>query len=359
MPLVSASIDAFLILAIAVLIPALVLFRHHASHRAFSFRDALALFVLLHSLFVLYVLVVRWPPNVFQRLKIPLNAHSDHIRALLLHRAGLARDAALPQPLESLLTRLESFDMRTLYVRFGQTVLQDCEYCNLFNEFALYAAPQLALGYGVEGAVVGLVTAVRSGREQWRPYGVAALVGAALAEAFWLATAPIDIPRDGLGVFMWHDNLRLLRLLLFLLLPPLILILPFPFPSAATLQSQALAPATVDALAAAQNTLADTKTRLNALRFLNAAAAREPALRAASAAFWDRQREEGAIARADPYVRQAARDLGRGFATEGDADAREVGGANGPMRVRVRAFARTVMELVAPPQAAKAAGNAQ
>ncbi|KAH9923129.1 uncharacterized protein BXZ73DRAFT_103927 [Epithele typhae] len=139
-----------------------------------------------------------------------------------------------------------SFDMCTLSVR--QAVLGDCEYYTLFNGFALCAAPQLAVGYTVEGIVVNLLTAVRGGREQWRLYGVGAL-----AEAFWFATAPIDIPRDGLGVFMYYCHLtRQPPPPPPVVVPPsvpLILILLFPFPSNATLQRCTIAPTTLDALA--------------------------------------------------------------------------------------------------------------
>ena len=115
MPLVSASVDAFFVLATAILVPAVLFFRRQPE--PFTLRNALSLGLVLHSLLILYALILRYPPNIFQRLKIPLTTPSDSIRTILLTRAGLPQDAPLPRPLETLLTRLSSFDARTLYVR--------------------------------------------------------------------------------------------------------------------------------------------------------------------------------------------------------------------------------------------------
>ena len=117
MPLISVSVDAFLILAVCILVSTLVLFRRQPPADRFSLHNALSAVAVLHSLWILYTILVRWPPNIFQRLKLPLTTPSETIRAILLQRAGLPQDAALPRPLDSLLTRLSSFDMRTLYVR--------------------------------------------------------------------------------------------------------------------------------------------------------------------------------------------------------------------------------------------------
>ena len=116
MPVVSASVDAFLVLAVAIIVPAIHFFRRQT--QPLALHHALSLVVLLHSLFILYLIIVRWPPNIFQRLKIPLTTPSETIRAVLLQRAGLPPNASLPRPLETLLTRLASFDARTLYVRY-------------------------------------------------------------------------------------------------------------------------------------------------------------------------------------------------------------------------------------------------
>ncbi|KAI0360346.1 hypothetical protein OH77DRAFT_674974 [Trametes cingulata] len=301
MPVISVSVDAFLVAATTVLVSTALFMRRQPD--LLTLRNALTLLVVFHSLSVLYTLLVLWPPNIFQRLRIPLTTPSETIRTALLQSAGLPQDTPLPKPLDTLLTRLSSFDMRTLYVRFGQTVIQDCEYCTTFDEYLIFAAPRIALGYVKEAAVVGLLTIRGSGHERWRTYAVALLVGAFIVEGYWIATTPIGIPRDGLNVFMWHDNLWLMRHLFFLALPVLIHNLPQspPKPSPAPL------------LTAARTQLQQTQQQLVNARFVHAAAQRQPALRAASAEWWERQRAEGEWARADDHVRRAAEKLGKGI----------------------------------------------
>lgn len=115
MPVVSASVDAFLVAAIIVLVSTAFVLRRQPD--LLTLRNGLTLVVVFHTLSVLYTIFLRWPPNIFQRLKIPLTTPSDTIRTVLLQSAGLPQDASLPKPLEALLTRLSSFDTRTLYVR--------------------------------------------------------------------------------------------------------------------------------------------------------------------------------------------------------------------------------------------------
>ena len=67
---------------------------------------------------------------------------------------------------------------------------------------------------------------------------------------------------------------------------------------------------------------------------------REPALRAAAAEWWDRQRTEGAWARGDDGVRRAAEKLGKGI-EEGAEGARGRGWA------RMRQVIRQMMETLA------------
>ena len=86
--------------------------------------------------------------------------------------------------------------------RFGQTVLQDCEYCSTFDEYALYALPWALMGYIREAATIGALTIQGSGRERWRTYGVATVVVTAVIEGYCVATATIKIPRDGSKVYM-------------------------------------------------------------------------------------------------------------------------------------------------------------
>ncbi|TFK80573.1 hypothetical protein K466DRAFT_558917 [Polyporus arcularius HHB13444] len=340
MPIVSASVDTFVVLATAVLIPAILVLRRQP--QSFTLQNGLYILTIFHTLLQLYTIIVRFPPNIFQTLKIPLTTPSETIRAVLLQRAGLPPDAPLPKPLETLLTRLSSFDTRTLYVRFGQSVIQDCEHCTTFDEYAIFAAPRIALGYVKEAAVVGFVTIRGSGHERWRTYAIGALVGAFILEGYKLGTTSVRIPRDGMGVFMWHDNLWLIRHLFFLTLPLLIHFLPRSAPP----QSP------IPLLAAAHAELRQTRDRLSTARFVHAATQRDPALRAASAEWWDRQRVEGEWARTDEHVRHAAEKLGKGIAEDAD-------GAAGRLRQKVRAILRQMLESVAlaPGPAAVVAGR--
>ncbi|KAJ7192973.1 hypothetical protein GGX14DRAFT_593529 [Mycena pura] len=103
---------------------------------------------------------------------------------------------------------------------YGHQVVSTCDYCRSFNEFGMFALPQALLSYIWAAAVIGIITVNNSGRERYRTLAVAAVAGAFYLEAYYIATAPIEIPKDDRKVFMWHDNFLLLRRLLFLLLPP-------------------------------------------------------------------------------------------------------------------------------------------
>ncbi|THH30570.1 hypothetical protein EUX98_g3622 [Antrodiella citrinella] len=233
---------------------------------------------------------------------------SDSIRTVLLQRAGLDLDAALPKPLESLLTRMSSFDFRTLYVRFGQSVLQDCEYCTTYDEFALYALPGPLLEYVRETAFIALVTIRGSHRERWRTYASAGVVCVAALEGYMVASHAVRVPKDGLGVFMLHDNLWLCRHLLFLLLPVVIHV------------TRPVAPATTDPTTTIQQThahLQETLTRLTTLKYARGAVMRDPSLRASATEWWGKQRVLGEVVREDEGVQRMADKLGYGYAETG------------------------------------------
>ena len=128
----------------------------------------------------------------------------------------------------------------------------------------------------------------------------------------------------------WHDTCWLLRHILFLLLPLLVHLLPRSSPPASP----------VPILAATSAGLQQTRNRLSTARFVHAAMQRSPALRAASAAWWDRQRVEGEWARADDHVRRAAEKLGKGIE-------RGVDGPGGRLRQKVQAVLGQMMESLA------------
>lgn len=135
MPFINASIDAFLVTAAATTIPWIYFtiwrtptdgkanlrpqstqqqqYQQERQHGS-STRSFIALFVALHSIYILYNLIVCSQQNIFSVLDVPLTEPSDAIRARLLHLADVPD---LPETLERLLMRLSSFDVRHIYVR--------------------------------------------------------------------------------------------------------------------------------------------------------------------------------------------------------------------------------------------------
>lgn len=122
MPFLSASLDAFLLTSVALLVAWITLARRRSFQQTprpevlyLRFHALLNVFAFLHTISILYVLLLRSPPNIFTRLHIPLTTSSEKIRAILLKYAG--PNLGLPKHLETLLTRLSSFDARNIYVR--------------------------------------------------------------------------------------------------------------------------------------------------------------------------------------------------------------------------------------------------
>jgi hypothetical protein len=73
-----------------------------------------SLFLLAHTLYILYCILVSKPENVFETFRLPVNTAADTLRALLIQRS---ESGSIGSHLELLLKRLSSFDMRLLYVR--------------------------------------------------------------------------------------------------------------------------------------------------------------------------------------------------------------------------------------------------
>ncbi|KAJ7150932.1 hypothetical protein C8R43DRAFT_1127845 [Mycena crocata] len=296
-----------------------------------SIRSLLNIFILLHSLYFLYQIIVLPPLNIFTRLKIPLNTPTDAIRSILIQQSDTGD---LPPPVETLLKRLGSFDVKTYYVRFGHSVVSTCDYCLSFDEFGMFALPRAMLSYIFATIIVGIVTMGGSGRERYRTLAVAALVGAFCIEAYYIATVSIEVPKDDKSVFMWHDNLYLLRRLLFLVLPSVVHILP---PSAS---AQALANPTLTAVRTAEQ----TAIRLQLLRVTRGAVMRVPELRERAVAWWTAEAQEGAWVREDDGVRELARKLNSGFDDGSGSD----GEGAGPLRMNARTTAAALKTAFAP-----------
>ncbi|KAJ6532774.1 hypothetical protein DFH09DRAFT_993732 [Mycena vulgaris] len=312
------SLVLFLTTAVGVIVPWFYFGIHKAPERPLtSTRSLLNIFVLLHSLYFLYQIIVLPPVNIFTRLKIPLNTPPDAIRSVLIQQSDTGD---LPTPLETLLKHLGSFDMKTYYVRFGHSVVSTCDYCLSFNDFGMFALPRVLISYICATAAIGLVTISSSGHERYRTLAVATVAGAFCVEAYYISTVTIKIPKDDEPVFMWHDTLYLLRRLLFLVLLPVVHMLP---PSAS---AAALVNPTLTAMRAAEQ----TTVRLQLLRLTRGAVMRVPDLRARAVAWWTDEAREGAWVREDDAVRELARKLGTGFDEGSDGE------APGPLRTSAR-----------------------
>jgi hypothetical protein len=120
MPLVSASADTFIIGATI----SLVAFFYQRSTPAApmgvrqpNYRSFVTGILAVHTLYMLYIFSFKAPPNLFTRLHLPLSMPSQKIRAVLLTRMEGAEDDPLPEHIEELLTKLNTFDFRTYLVR--------------------------------------------------------------------------------------------------------------------------------------------------------------------------------------------------------------------------------------------------
>lgn len=126
MQLISVSVDTFLVTSVCVLPVTYYAVRHFQAKSRSPLRNALTALVLLHTLYIVYVITVLYPSNIFTRLRIPITTPAERIRATLLRSAGLDAQATLPKPLEILLTRLSSFDIRLVFIRCGLMMLWLC-----------------------------------------------------------------------------------------------------------------------------------------------------------------------------------------------------------------------------------------
>jgi len=117
MPLLSASADTFILGATICLI---AFARHTRSPlptknaRQPRHRPLITVILAMHTLYMMYILSFKTPPNLFTRLHLPLSMPSEKIRAVLLSRGG---GDTLPEHIEELLMKLNTSDLRTYFVR--------------------------------------------------------------------------------------------------------------------------------------------------------------------------------------------------------------------------------------------------
>ncbi|ETW75771.1 hypothetical protein HETIRDRAFT_240748, partial [Heterobasidion irregulare TC 32-1] len=256
----------------------------------------------------LYTLIYHQPPNIFTSLDIPISTPTAHIRTVFLEHAAHDPTMTLSPSLDALITRLNSFDVRTVFIRFGQQTVESCDYCHSLEDFAMIAFPRPLLEYVREAFVVGLLTTRGSGHESRRSLSIALLISLAIGEAYWLYTVPISLQENSDIVFMWHDLLWILRHILFLTLLPVLHLLPINASSPPLSASLRVASTTTD--------MAHARTRL--LRYTRGAALRDPNLRGRALAYWRNEKRVGDWVRGDEAVRKAADEMKLGFREKGE-----------------------------------------
>ncbi|KAK0215640.1 hypothetical protein IW262DRAFT_228005 [Armillaria fumosa] len=317
-----ASLLHFFATLLAILLPSLHFLRLNWSTTS-RLRRGISCFLLLHSIFLAYSLIVLPPPNIFTALNVPLSMPADSIRSLLLKNSD---ESELPRAIEQLLRRMGSFETRTLYVRFGHDVVATCDFCHSYGDFAFFALSTSILSYIREIAIVGLVTIRGTCRERHRTLGISALICVAVMEGYFKTTRVIQVPNEtDARVFMWHDNLLLLRGIVFLLLP-LIIHLALK-PSLLSHPTQTRAATTLQSLI----------NKLHLLKYTRGAIARTPSLQAASQEWWSREHDEGEWVRNDKAMQDMAGKLGLGF------NEAEEGKEEGKLRTSAKAAVKGLM----------------
>ncbi|GAB1526545.1 hypothetical protein RhiTH_009712 [Rhizoctonia solani] len=192
--------------------------RHQASHsgqgsvQQKSFRKTSAIMRLTVGLYCLLA-VGMWytsQPDLFTRLRLPVTATGDQIRSALITqrplefipldlqrayqqgtqnglniRKGIRTSHPLFTPeLDRTLQRIETFDIRLIYGRLGHSVVASCEWCTTRDDYLLFSAAGLSLGYIALLSIVGVITEAPE-RRKARTCAVAAVAFAAGLDIFF------------------------------------------------------------------------------------------------------------------------------------------------------------------------------
>lgn len=167
--------------------------------------------VMLYSLLALGVWYSS-QPDLFTRLRLPITATGDKIRAALItqrplefiplelqqayaYQQGTAgglnvrKEPRTSHPLFTLeldrvLQRIETFDIRFIYGRLGHSVVASCEWCTHRDDYLLFAAAGLSLSYIALFCIVGIVTEAPERRKR-RSLAIVVVAIAAGVDVFW------------------------------------------------------------------------------------------------------------------------------------------------------------------------------
>ncbi|KAI0031589.1 hypothetical protein K488DRAFT_71280 [Vararia minispora EC-137] len=284
----SAEVDGGLaaVIAATVFLVSLPRLRDTGRPNARQERAVTALLV-LHTLYTAYRIFTGHPWNIFEDLGLGLKvtpaALRERVRVLAVRNARFAAPG-----MDDLLSKLSSFEMRLLLVRYGPGALHAP---GTDQRLALFAAlPGPILSYILRATLVGLLTLQGSGRERRRKACATAIVGAFCAELYYLATADIDLAAR--PAFMPHAVAWSVRQLFFLVLPALVLLFP-PLHSIPGLTRVPFLRPRPPAHAHAQlaTALERVTHRLNFARYSTHAVRRDGKLAARAEAHWAAERE--------------------------------------------------------------------
>jgi len=120
MELPQLPLDAYVALCLVIATPWL--------YRTFSSKSsadqALSALLLLHTLYILYALLVSPPQNIFKTLGLHLTASPEALRAGVAELYGGGQN--VPQHLDTLLKKLGLMDLRMIYIRCGSISYYAC-----------------------------------------------------------------------------------------------------------------------------------------------------------------------------------------------------------------------------------------
>lgn len=155
----------------------------------------------LHSVYWLSQLL--YPPyDIFASNRLPITVSNSVLRRVLLGTAS-EESSVYPitgddrHPLQELLVqKLQNFDTRLDYARYGHSAIQDCLWCTASTDYLLAATPGAVVKYILEAVFIGCLSWVSIGgwhatrrSDRWRGtfgWTLAALAVAEMgAKYFW------------------------------------------------------------------------------------------------------------------------------------------------------------------------------
>lgn len=102
-----------------------------------------------------------------------------------------AETPVLPPHLTHLLQKLQSFDTRVYYVRFGHEAVVSCTNCFSFSDYYAYYGSRIAAEYARTCLLAGFMTIKGSGKRRWRKWAVAAIFSAFFLEVVQIGTVEV------------------------------------------------------------------------------------------------------------------------------------------------------------------------